>query len=128
MSPKRTAMVAPQMDDRVPVVEYMHTHPNCRCVMVPVSKSWTELGYPEVDAAIAAGELPAPPTTQSGEAFLRSLPVAEQQRRMGLARWNAWEHAKGRPGVPDGVGLSLDRMYRDVYHPDWGWQLRLDNF
>ena len=101
---------------------------NCRCVMVPVTKSWTELGYPEVDAAIASGELDGPTPPTSGEDALRSMSRQQQQRTLGLARWNTWKGATGRPGVLDGVGLTMREMSRDVYNEDWGWMLQLDNF
>lgn len=116
------------MVERIPVVDYMHTHPNCRCVMVPVAKSWTELGYPEVDAAIADGTLPAPTEPKNGEDALSKMPKATQQRILGLGRWGAWKGAKNRPGIPNGVGLNLTDMMHDLYDADWGWMLRMENF
>jgi len=112
---------------RVPVVDYMHTHPNCRCVMVPVAKSWTELGYPEIDAAIASGELDGPAKTQSGEDVLRGMSVRQQQRTLGRGRWGAWRGSTV-PGAPEGVGLPLSRFYVDRYNEEWGWMLQLRNF
>lgn len=40
-----------------PLDEQMASHPNCRCVMVPLSRSWSDLGFPGSDepAAITPG-------------------------------------------------------------------------
>ncbi len=116
-----------ELGEVVPVTDYMHTHPNCRCVMSPVLKSWDELGYPEVTEAIARGEVEPPLIGDTGEQRLRRMPRAQQQRILGKARWNLWSGAQGRPGIPDNFGLTLGQLTVDVPNPDWGWGLRLQS-
>lgn len=51
------------------------THPNCRCTAIPVTLSWTELGYPELEKQT--------PPRQTGEEWLRAQSPSYQKSRLG---------------------------------------------
>lgn len=53
-------------------------HPNCRCSRAPKTKSWTALGFPELDED--------DDLIPDAETIFRALPRADQLRIMGRAR------------------------------------------
>lgn len=58
-------------------------HPNCRCAAVPVTKSWTELGYTSI---------PEPPDLlPDPQAWFDQLPHEDQVRILGPARLQAYQ-------------------------------------
>jgi SPP1 gp7 family putative phage head morphogenesis protein len=76
--------------------ERLDGHPNCRCSMIPVTKSWAELGFPGVPDAR--------PVIEPGEEAFRRLPAADQLAVLGPAK-----HAAYRAGE---IGLA-DLVARD---------------
>ena len=85
----------------------MDTHPNCRCVMLPQTKSWDDiLGPLGIDTSNI------PDTTiqvQSGSDWLDNQDAATQQSILG-AKYQGW--ANGDFTLQDIVGYSNS--------PDWG--------
>lgn len=70
-------------------------HPNCRCTAVPVTKSWAELGFPDV---------PEPKRNrQNGEAWLRSQPEDVQRSVLGDRAYKAF--AAGEVTLKDFVAV-----------------------
>lgn len=56
-------------------------HVRCRCVVLPVTKTWRDLGY----------DVPEPPTdTQSGAEAFADLPAAQQRAILGPAKYAAY--------------------------------------
>jgi SPP1 gp7 family putative phage head morphogenesis protein len=96
----RTCPMCLAMDGReFPLGVHMGTHPNCRCVMVPVTQA-------------------TPPLRETGEEWLRRQPPDVQDSIMGRAKAEAWRD--GRIGLEDLVGFRID--------DDWGhvrWELSL---
>lgn len=75
-------------------------HQNGRCARIAITKSWRELGF-DIDE-------PAPLKTDA-EAWLRNLPVQDQQKVLGPKRWAAWD--KG--------DLALSDMAQTRKNPGW---------
>lgn len=63
--------------------EVLNDHHNGRCAMVPVTKSWSELGFP--------GLPDTRPQIEPGRDWFDGLSEAEQQSYMGAAMWRAWQ-------------------------------------
>lgn len=86
--------------ERFPVDQFMASHPNCRCVMVPTTI------YTVVDRNLLPG---------AAEEQLRSLPERTQRQVLGRSRWNAWSQGE----------LDLRNMVEWRTDPLWGTQPRL---
>jgi len=116
-----------------PVEEEMESHPNCRCSMVPVTKSWEDLGAelgfdfsgvekagPSfADVAKKYGITPEQQRTYanrklSGEAYFRSLSAEEQRAILGPSKWLAWKDGK----------FGFDALSRKTYSAVWGEGVR----
>jgi len=116
-----------------PVEEEMESHPNCRCSMVPVTKSWEELGAEYgvdfsgvekagpsfADVAKKYGITPEQQRTYanrklSGEAYFRSLSAEEQRAILGPSKWLAWKDGK----------FGFDALSRKTYSAVWGEGVR----
>lgn len=90
----RTCAACLAMDGReFPLSEPMGTHPNCRCVMVPVA---------------GAG----PPPRASAEEWLRGQPEAVQVRVLGRAKRDAWLSSVFT--LSDLVGFRQDPVWGPV--------------
>jgi len=66
--------------------EILNDHHNGRCAMVPVTKSWDELGF--------KGLPDTRPQVGSGRDWFEGLSAAQQQQYMGGAMWDAWQAGK----------------------------------
>lgn len=86
--------------------EILESHPNCRCTMVPITKSWEELGY--------AGVLDSAPEFTKGTDLFSKLPPSRQRELLGPGRYELY-----RSGKP------LSAMMRPSSHPIWGSAQRL---
>lgn len=84
----------------------MATHPNCRCLNLPVMKSYDELGIPGV-AEVAEN----PAVTVPGISRFKLLPESSQKSILGPGAFNAYR--SGLIDLPDLVGES--------YSPKWGY-------
>jgi SPP1 gp7 family putative phage head morphogenesis protein len=90
------AMDGREFDTKVP----MGSHPNCRCVLVPVSKSWAELGFGDdiPDTRPAAGE--------TGEQWFAKQPEAVQLAILGPGKLERYK--EGKLTLRDTVGYRND--------------------
>jgi hypothetical protein len=66
-----------------PNTETLNDHHQGRCGMIPVTKTWAELGFP----GIPETRVQVPP----GREWFDTLSDAEQRRTMGKAKWAAWK-------------------------------------
>ena len=84
-----------------PNTETLNDHHNGRCGMVPVTKTWAELGFPGIPETRAQ--------VAPGRDWFDTLSDAEQRRIMGKAKWAAW-----KAGRIDWADLSAEHD-DDVY-------------
>lgn len=94
-----------QHGTRHPKNEVMASHPNCRCVMLPNTKLWSELGFPGVRETGARADLRA----GAGANAFKALDPARQRRMLGKTRFA--EYLGGKP---------LSSFFEKVNHPKWG--------
>ena len=64
-----------------PITEVLNDHHLGRCAMVPMTPSWADLGFED------GTDLPV---IETGEAWFRAQPEAEQRQQMGPALWMAY--------------------------------------
>lgn len=84
-----------------PTTEPMASHPNCRCVMIPKTVDWSELGLPGIPNTR--------PPIEPGASQFRRLTKAEQQRLIGKARSDLFDK-----------GVKLRDMIHVVPNSTWG--------
>ncbi len=113
--------------------EEMHSHPNCRCAMSPITISWEDLGEMygldfsgidnppiDIDALAEKWGLSEKQVRQykinqmSGKDWIESLSDNEQMRLMGKTKFYAWK---------DGA-FDLDDLLRTTYSAEWGAGIR----
>jgi SPP1 gp7 family putative phage head morphogenesis protein len=88
-----------------PPDELMATHPNCRCVHLPVTKTWQELGYNVPEPALSQG------MSLSGEELFAGLDEETKQFILGKA---------GYTGYKNGI-FKLEDFIQNTYSQDWGY-------
>lgn len=88
------------------VTETLDGHPNCRCAMVPRTKSWADLGV--------AGAGDTRPPVRKGTDWLEAQPAAVQREILGRAKWQAWQDGK----------ITLDDLVARTASPQWGTMRR----
>ena len=99
----RTCIVCIMMDGQeFDVTTPFSSHVACRCVPVPVTKSWEELGISGVEESR--------PAIESGPDWFERQPEAVQQSILGPAKFAAYE--SGDLALTDLVGYTDD--------PKWG--------
>lgn len=86
----------------LPAGEVQGTHPNCRCTALPVTRTWVDLGFPDVPESRTV----LPPGTD----WFATLDSDAQRQILGPAKHDAYR--RGSLALTDLVG------YRD--HPQWG--------
>lgn len=69
-----------------PLDETLNDHYQGRCSMLPLTKTWADLGFP----GIPETRVTVPP----GRDWFDGLTDAEQRQYMGKAMWNAWKAGK----------------------------------
>lgn len=68
-----------------PTDEPMGSHPNCRCTMLPETKSWSDLGFPDIDDTPISAQVP------NAEDWLRNAAERTQKAAFGnLKLWRGW--------------------------------------
>lgn len=102
----RTCAACLAMDgEEFPTDEPMGSHPNCRCTCVPKTKTWAELGFPEI------ADVSVVPQKGRGEAALRAMTPAQQQAAFGNKKlWKGWNDGE----------YELRDVVRVTNKPDWG--------
>lgn len=85
-----------------PLDEPFATHPNCRCTPVPLTKAWSDLGFP--------GMRETRFQTEPGEAWFARQPRDVQRRLLG----------PGKLALYESGGLPLADLVVDTLHPLWG--------
>lgn len=88
------------------VDEPFATHPNCRCVPVPKSRSWDELGFPGIKETSF--------TTESGEAWFAKQPAEVQRKILGPGKFALYQAGD----------LRLGDLVTETVSPVWGRGLR----
>ncbi len=86
--------------------ERLDDHPRGRCTMVPVTKSWGELGVP--------GARETRVEVERGPDVFAKLPAAEQQAILGPAKYAAY-----RQGL-----ITLEDLVHRSHDPRWGTMRR----
>lgn len=74
--------------------ETMAAHPACRCGMVPVTKTWKELGYSNIPETSF--------TTPSGSTLFAQLSAADQKAILGPTAYASY--SEGKVGIEDFLG------------------------
>ena len=87
-------------------------HWNCRCVVVPISRLWEELGIDPPPGTRASWEGPVDKNT-TWESWLKGLPAADQKEILGPARQKLWD--AGKLSITDlvdqrGNALTLEQL------------------
>ena len=89
------------------VDEILDDHPNGRCGMVPISKSWAEIGE---QYGIDLADIPdTNPEIEPGISLFERLPVEKQIKILGPAKWAAWKD--GKFALADVVGRKRSREW-----------------
>jgi len=83
--------------------ERMATHPRCRCAMVPLTRSWRDLGI--------RGVPETRPRVMPGTQRFLSLSEETQRRILGPGKFAAWKAG----------ALDLEDLVGFRYDPRWGW-------
>lgn len=89
-----------------PLTTKLVDHPNGRCTSAPVTKTWSELGLPDLPET----SLSVRPV-QSGEDWLRTQPAATQVAILGARGRSEW--LAGRVALGDFVGVNKSRVWGD---------------
>lgn len=87
--------------------EILDDHPNGRCGMVPISKSWEEIGK---QYGIDLSDVPdTNPEIEPGVLLFEKLPVEKQIKILGPAKYAAWKD--GQFALSDVVGRARSREW-----------------
>lgn len=86
--------------------EDMLAHQNCRCTRVTKAKSWSDLGFPNLDEP--------DDLTPDSEAWFDNLSAAEQTNILGPAKFSLYQ--SGQVGIRDMATLRPNANWRD----SWG--------
>lgn len=72
--------------------EILDDHPNGRCVAIPLSRTWAEIGK---QYGIELSDIPeTSPQIEPGVSLFEKLPVEKQIKILGPAKWAAWKDVK----------------------------------
>ena len=82
----------------------MGTHPNCRCAMVPKTKTWKQLGFDVGGEAETAARIP------SGASLFAKLPASTQRQILGPRGFGLYRSGE----------VELEDFVRRSESQDWG--------
>lgn len=85
--------------------EVLESHPNCRCTMVPKTRTWKELGFEGID-----DDLIGPDQRERAQAMYERATEEELVKRFGPGKAKA---------IMDG-GVALDDLVREEFSMIWG--------
>lgn len=91
-----------------PADEPMDSHVNCRCMPIPETQSWDELGFSGIEDTQAALQV------EPGPDLFAQLPSATQRAVLGPTKLAAYQDGK----------IQLADLVRETHHPQWGRGLR----
>lgn len=74
-----------------PDTEVLDGHPNCRCAMIPQTRSWEELGLGDLGLGETSVEIPR------GEDWFMALPEATQKTMLGPGKYEALRSGAIKP-------------------------------
>jgi len=83
--------------------ERMAEHVNGRCAMIPITKTWAELGYTGIS------EPNIPP--EDGEQIFKRQPEAIQRQVLGEGHYQLWKD--GKASLRDFVGIRHSAEWGD---------------
>jgi len=89
------------------VDEILDDHPNGRCGMVPITKTWAEIGKQYGIDLSGIGD--TNPDIEPGISLFERLPAEKQIKILGPAKWAAWKD--GQFALPDVVGRKRSREW-----------------
>lgn len=108
LQPRRTCAACWAMHGTVhPVDQRLDGHPNCRCVMVPLTRSWAELGAPP-------GTPDTTPPIARGPDLFDQLSEADQRAILGPAKLKAYK--AGDIQLTDLVGRRSSDAWGTMRH------------
>lgn len=84
----------------------LESHPNCRCVMVPKTRSWAELGF--------EGIADTSPQIETGEAWFARQDHATQKKILGLEAYRAFR--AGHLQLADFIGRKRQSEWGRPYY------------
>lgn len=106
--------------------DILDSHPNCRCSMVPLTKTWADLGFPGVP-----GDEPAALNVPSGPEWLLKQSDAQIKRTLGKARGEDFIQKTGKAsGKPsNALARIVAKSYVHQTQSDmWGPMKQLTPF
>ena len=86
-----------------PLDEEMPTHNRCRCSMIPLTKSWSDLGFTGIQETRYETEL--------GSAWFSKQPYEKQRKTLGPKAHDAY--LAGELNITDLVGIKSNRTWGD---------------
>ena len=84
------------------VDETLDSHPNCRCAMIPKTKSWADLGFP--------GTPDSRPSTTGGPDLFSKLSGSDQAAILGPGKYQAYKDGQ----------ITLPDLVHRTDSPRWG--------
>lgn len=84
----------------------MDSHPNCRCVQIPITKTFAELGF--------SGAQENDTSFQSGRDWFMEQPADVQRKILGAGKYDAWK--EGKVELQDLVAHSHSDKWGGQYH------------
>lgn len=109
----RTCLACLALSGKIyPLGQDFSRHASCRCALVPVTKSWSDLGYPDI---------PEPAQPETGAAWFARQPEATQRRMIPIGAWPDFQAGRivladfAEEGVSPLWGANVrQRLLRDV--------------
>ncbi len=102
---RRTCPVCIAMHGSIhPLEEPFGSHVNCRCVPIPYTASWAELGFDDIEEAV--------PEMQSGADWFGVQANATQQAILGPGKFDLY--TSGEIDLPDVIGYRVNPVWGET--------------